>query len=45
MLARITEKCNEEPLPPISERLGVRLPEEKFCLTATNYEVLPDANQ
>ena len=32
---------NKQPLPPIVEKFGVRLPPEKYCLTSINYRPLP----
>jgi len=36
---------NKQPLPPIVEKLGVRLPPEKYCLTSINYRPLPKPAQ
>lgn len=42
LLLSMARHCNSIPLPQIPERFGVRLPEEKYCLTAANYDVVPD---
>jgi hypothetical protein len=41
VLQGLARKCNSEPLPNIMERFGVRIPEEKYCLTNANYVVEP----
>jgi transcription initiation factor TFIID subunit 9B len=41
VLQGIARQCNAQPLPMIVERFGVRIPEEKFCLTNANYVVEP----
>ena len=38
-VAELAQAVNEEPLPIISERFGLRLPAERFCLTQPNYKV------
>lgn len=35
----ISLHCNSIPLPEPSEKLGVRIPNEKYCLTAANYQI------
>lgn len=37
-------EINHTPLPPIQDKFGVRLPLEKYCLSATNYQIVPDAS-
>ncbi|CAG8452171.1 7052_t:CDS:2 [Paraglomus brasilianum] len=32
---------NGVPLPPVPERYGLRLPHEKYCLTAVNFQIVP----
>jgi transcription initiation factor TFIID subunit 9B len=41
VLQGIARQCNSQPLPMIMERFGVRIPEEKYCLTNANYVVEP----
>jgi hypothetical protein len=42
-LLQLAEKANGQPLPLIAERPGIRLPPEKYCLTAPNYKIDPKA--
>jgi transcription initiation factor TFIID subunit 9B len=37
----LAEKKNSQPLPLIPEKFGIRLPPERYALTATNFQVLP----
>ncbi|KAI9292262.1 transcription factor TAFII-31, partial [Neoconidiobolus thromboides FSU 785] len=41
-LRELANKTNSKPLPIIHEKFGTRLPKEKYCLTATNFQILPD---
>jgi transcription initiation factor TFIID subunit 9B len=43
ILAETAEERNSEPLPMISEKYGIRLPLERYCLTQPNYEILNKA--
>ena len=43
MLLQLAEKLNSQPLPLITEKTGIRLPPEKYCLTAPNYQIDPKA--
>jgi hypothetical protein len=40
LIMEIAAEKNKEPLPPITEKFGLRLPPEKSCLTQPNYMVL-----
>ena len=40
MMAELATERNKEPLPIITEKFGVRLPGERFCLTQPNYKVI-----
>ena len=33
---------NSMPLPPISDRYGLRLPPKEHCLTNVNFSIVPD---
>jgi hypothetical protein len=39
----LAEKLNSQPLPLITEKTGIRLPPEKYCLIAPNYQIDPKA--
>ncbi|OUM69361.1 hypothetical protein PIROE2DRAFT_2655, partial [Piromyces sp. E2] len=41
VLEEIAARRNKLPLPIIQEKYGVRLPPERHCLTAVNYQVVP----
>jgi len=41
ILEEIAARRNKLPLPIIQEKYGVRLPPERHCLTAVNYQVVP----
>jgi len=41
VLEEIAARRNKLPLPIIQEKYGVRLPPERHCLTAINYQVVP----
>ncbi|KAJ1651663.1 Transcription initiation factor TFIID subunit 9 [Dispira simplex] len=41
-LMELSEERNRTPLPLLPEKYGVRLPSEKHCLTAVNFQVVPD---
>ncbi|KAJ9062998.1 Transcription initiation factor TFIID subunit 9 [Entomophthora muscae] len=43
-LDELAQTVNSTPLPPIQEKFGVRLPPEKYCLTAANYQIIPDSS-
>jgi len=38
----LARHINKVPLPNIVDKPGVRLPQEKYCLTATSYQIVPD---
>lgn len=40
MMAELAAERNQEPLPIIAEKFGVRLPSAKYCLTQPNYRVV-----
>jgi hypothetical protein len=43
VLQRLAKQCNGQPLPMINEdRFGVRIPEERYCFTNSNYVVMPN---
>lgn len=35
----LAARRNALPLPSIPERMGVRMPQERYCLSAVNYQV------
>lgn len=41
-LLSLASRTNSEPLPPISETYGVRLPPLKHCLTAVDFDLVPN---
>ena len=41
VVLQLTTKRNAVPLPLIQPKLGIRLPPEKYCLTATNFQFNP----
>ncbi|KAI8804623.1 transcription initiation factor TAFII31, partial [Cladochytrium replicatum] len=41
VLLELAQRKNNVPLPIISEKFGVRLPPERHCLTATNFQISP----
>ncbi|SOV09851.1 related to TAF9 - TFIID and SAGA subunit [Ustilago sp. UG-2017a] len=43
MLLGLASAVNSIPLPPISDRHGVRLPPQNQCLTNVNFRVVPNA--
>ena len=43
-LEAIAAEKNKQPLPPIPEgKLSIRLPADRYCLTAPNYDLVPKA--
>ncbi|KAG2174499.1 hypothetical protein INT44_006762 [Umbelopsis vinacea] len=42
-LLELAQEKNKVPLPLIPEKYGIRLPHEKHCLTAINFQVAPNA--
>ncbi len=40
LMAEMAAERNQEPLPIIPEKFGLRLPAERYCLTQPNYTVL-----
>ncbi|RKP36829.1 transcription initiation factor TAFII31 [Dimargaris cristalligena] len=41
-LLELAEERNSTPLPLLPEKFGIRLPPEKHCLTAVNFQVVPE---
>ncbi|KAF9298339.1 Transcription initiation factor TFIID subunit 9B [Mortierella antarctica] len=41
-LLELAEEKNKVPLPLIPEKYGVRLPHERHCLTAVNFQLIPE---
>ncbi|XP_055378169.1 transcription initiation factor TFIID subunit 9 isoform X2 [Condylostylus longicornis] len=39
VLSKLAETRNSMPLPPIKPHCGLRLPPDRYCLTATNYKL------
>ncbi|KAH3670670.1 hypothetical protein OGAPHI_001185 [Ogataea philodendri] len=39
LLLKLAAERNEKPLPPVMPAWGVRLPPEKYCLTAKDWEL------
>ncbi|SHO76529.1 Similar to S.cerevisiae protein TAF9 (Subunit (17 kDa) of TFIID and SAGA complexes) [Malassezia sympodialis ATCC 42132] len=42
MLLSLATSLNSVPLPPVSNRSGIRLPPPEFCLTNVNFAIVPD---
>ncbi|PWN30213.1 TFIID-31kDa-domain-containing protein [Jaminaea rosea] len=42
-LLNLASSLNSTPLPPISDRYGLRLPPKEHCLTNVNFNIVPDA--
>ena len=42
MLLGLASTVNSIPLPPISDRHGVRLPPQEHCLTNVNFSIVPN---
>ncbi|WFD29850.1 Transcription initiation factor TFIID subunit 9 [Malassezia sp. CBS 17886] len=42
MLLSLASSLNSIPLPPVSNRYGVRLPPAQHCLTNVNFAIVPD---
>lgn len=43
MLLSLASSLNSVPLPPVSNRYGIRLPPPEHCLTNVNFAIVPDA--
>jgi hypothetical protein len=43
-LAQLAKERNREPLPPVPEKYGLRLPPDRHCLTAVNFQLIPEVN-
>ena len=43
-LVELAEEKNKVPLPLIPEKYGIRLPHERHCLTAVNFQLIPEVN-
>ncbi|KAF9172956.1 Transcription initiation factor TFIID subunit 9 [Mortierella sp. AD011] len=41
-LLELAEEKNKVPLPIIQEKYGIRLPHERHCLTAVNFQLIPE---
>ncbi|KAF9208591.1 Transcription initiation factor TFIID subunit 9 [Haplosporangium sp. Z 27] len=41
-LLELAEEKNRVPLPIIPEKYGIRLPHERHCLTAVNFQLIPE---
>lgn len=41
-LLNLASSLNSTPLPPISDRYGLRLPPKEHCLTNVNFNIVPD---
>ena len=37
----LAEKRNAQPLPPVPDKYGVRLPLDRYCLTGQNFQIIP----
>ncbi|KAK5823379.1 transcription initiation factor IID, 31kD subunit-domain-containing protein [Linnemannia elongata] len=44
-LLELAEEKNKVPLPLIPEKYGIRLPHERHCLTAVNFQLIPEVNR
>jgi len=44
-LLEVARKKNAQPLPTPPDKLGLRLPPERYCLTAQNYRIKPTSNK
>lgn len=42
MLLSLATSLNSVPLPPVSNRYGIRLPPPEHCLTNVNFSIVPD---
>jgi hypothetical protein len=42
MLLSLATSLNSVPLPPVSNRFGIRLPPAEHCLTNVNFAIVPD---
>lgn len=42
MLLSLATSLNSVPLPPVSNRSGIRLPPPEHCLTNLNFAIVPD---
>ena len=38
-MLELAKEKNEKPLPPIAEKNGQRLPAERYCLLANNFQI------
>ncbi|RHZ88098.1 hypothetical protein Glove_26g138 [Diversispora epigaea] len=41
-LAQLAKEQNKEPLPPVPLKYGLRLPPDRHCLTAINFQLIPE---
>ncbi|KAG9298337.1 hypothetical protein G9A89_002825 [Geosiphon pyriformis] len=44
-LAELAKEKNKEKLPEVEEKYGLRLPPEHYCLTAVNFQLIPEGRQ
>lgn len=42
MLLALASSLNSVPLPPVSDKYGVKLPPAQHCLTNVNFSIIPD---
>ncbi|CAG8473204.1 3695_t:CDS:2 [Diversispora eburnea] len=40
----LAKEQNKEPLPPVPLKYGLRLPPDRHCLTAINFQLIPEHN-
>ncbi|WFD07536.1 Transcription initiation factor TFIID subunit 9 [Malassezia vespertilionis] len=45
MILSLASSLNSVPLPPVSNRHGIRLPPPEHCLTNVNFSIVPNAPQ
>ena len=43
-LLELAEEKNKNPLPGVPEKYGIRLPAERHCLTAVNFDIAPEGS-
>lgn len=41
-LAQLAKEQNKEPLPSVPLKYGLRLPPDRHCLTAINFQLIPE---
>ncbi|KAK9320716.1 TFIID-31kDa-domain-containing protein [Lipomyces orientalis] len=45
LMLQLAQERNRRPLPPIAQTAGVRLPPEKYCLTAKDWDIDEEAKE